>query len=80
MKKHKEIGLRFFKAFEEIAEKKEALYFYDLKKFRSKNYDDIFRLRIGDCRAVFRILNDELIIYVFDIGTRGDVYKKLNID
>ena len=55
IKKNKAIGVRFFKAFAELAEDKENLQFYDVKKFRSKNYDDIFRLRIGDYRAVFRI-------------------------
>ena len=48
-----------------------------MKKFHSKNYDDIFRLRIGDYRAVFHIVDDELLVYIFDIGSRGDIYKKI---
>ena len=79
IKKNKAIGIRFFKAFIELAEDKENIQFYDVKKFHSKNYDDIFRLRIGDYRAVFRIVENELLVYVFDIGSRGDIYKKRNV-
>ena len=79
IKKNKAIGIRFFKAFEELAENKENIKFYDVKKFYSKTYEDIFRLRIGDYRAVFRIIDNELLVYVFDIGSRGDIYKKLNV-
>ena len=46
-----------------------------MKKFYSKAYDDIFRLRIGDYRAVFRIIGNELLVYVFDIEARGDIYN-----
>ena len=79
IKKNKAIGIRFFKAFEELAEDRENIKFYDVKKFYSKTYEDIFRLRIGDYRAVFRIIDNELLIYVFDIASRGDIYKKLNV-
>lgn len=79
IKKNKVIGIRFFKAFAELAEDSKNAQSYDVKKFQSKNYDDIFRLRIGDYRAVFRIIEDELLVYIFDIGSRGDIYKKLNM-
>lgn len=62
-----------------MAEDKENLQSYDVKKFRSKNYDDIFGLRIGDYRAVFRIVDNELLVYAFDIGARGDICKKLKV-
>ena len=79
IKKNKAIGIRFFKAFAEIAEDRENIQTYDVKKFHSKNYDDIFRLRIGDYRAVFRIVDDELLVYVFDVGSRGNIYNKINV-
>ena len=79
IKKNKAIGIRFFKAFEELAEDRENIKFYDVKKFYSKTYEDIFRLRIGDYRAVFRIIDNELLVYVFDIASTGDIYKKLNV-
>ena len=76
IKKNKAIGIRFFKAFAEIAEDREKMKAFDVKKFRSAKYDDIFRLRIGEYRAVFRIVEDVLLVYVFAIGARGDIYKK----
>lgn len=79
LKKHKTIGIRFFKAFEEIAKDNGNIRFYDIKKFYSNSFDDIFRLRIGEYRAVFRIIDNELLIYVFNVGSRGDIYKKLNL-
>lgn len=79
IKKHKPIGLRFFKAFSELAEDKANVQLYDIKKFHSKDYDDIFRLRIGDYRAIFRIVDNELLVFVFEIGSRGDIYKKTNL-
>lgn len=79
IKKNKAIGIRFFKAFAELAEDRKNALSYDIKKFHSKNYDDIFRLRLGDYRAVFRIVDDELLVYIFAIGSRGDLYKKINM-
>ena len=76
IKKNKAIGIRFFKAFAELAEDKNNIRSYDVKKFHSKNYNDIFRLRIGGYRAIFRVIDNELFIFVFDIGSRGDIYKK----
>lgn len=79
IKKNKAIGLKFFKAFGDIASKKEALHLYDVKKFHAKGYNDIFRLRIGSTRAIFRVIDDELLVFVFDIGQRGDIYKKAKL-
>ena len=79
IKKNKAIGIRFFKAFTELSYNKENIKFYDVRKFHSKSYYDILRLRIGDYRAIFRIIDNELLVYVFDIGSRGDIYKKLNL-
>lgn len=45
-----------------MAENKQNTRFYDVKKFYSKNYDDIFRIRIVDYRAVFRIVDKELLV------------------
>lgn len=79
IKKNKAIGLKFFKAFDDIAHERDTLHLYDVKKFHAKGYNDIFRLRIGSTRAIFRIIDDELVVFVFDIGQRGDIYKKVNL-
>ena len=78
IKKNKIIGLKFYKAFEELAEDRQNFHLYDIKKFYTKQFDDVFRLRIGNYRGVFRIVDQELIIFVVEIGARGDVYKKVN--
>lgn len=73
--KNKTIGIRFYKAFEEIANDyiSNAIK-YDIKKM--KGYDEnIYRLRISKYRAVFQVKDSELIILVFDIDSRGEIYK-----
>ena len=34
-----------------------------------------YRLRVGDWRVVYKIQNDELIIVVLKIASRGEIYK-----
>ena len=36
---------------------------------------DGYRLRVGDWRVVYKIRNQELIVIVMKVGSRGDVYK-----
>lgn len=36
-----------------------------------------FRLRIGTYRIVYSIIDDELIIIIIRVASRGDVYKNL---
>lgn len=76
IKKHKIEGIRFIKAFNEIAQDKRQIKEYDIRRYNNSNYNDIFRLRIGKYRAIFRIIEDEILIFVFDIDGRGDIYKK----
>lgn len=33
------------------------------------------RLRIGSYRAIYRLLNEVMIIEALKIGSRGDIYK-----
>lgn len=40
-----------------------------------KGYKDTYRLRIGDLRVLYKVENQELIILVLEIGSRGDIYK-----
>lgn len=44
----------------------------DIKKLEGR---EGFRLQIGGYRAIYRKLNDVLIIEVLKIGSRGDIYK-----
>ena len=46
----------------------------NVKPIEGSNHD-IYRIRIGTLRLLYRIHNDTLIIIVLDIGPRGDIYK-----
>jgi len=46
----------------------------DIKPFQSTQNNE-YRLRIQSYRFVYRVVESEVIIYVFKGGNRGDVYK-----
>ena len=39
--------------------------------------DDLYRVRVGDYRIVYQVLDDDLVVLVVTIGHRGDVYRRL---
>jgi len=39
--------------------------------------DEKYRLRVGNCRILYRIEDDLLIIYVVKVGHRKEIYKML---
>ena len=75
IEKNKKDGLKFFKAFDEISQDLENIKYYDIKNLKTK--ENIFRLRIGKFRALFSKRDDQLIILVINIGSRGEIYKDL---
>ena len=64
------IRAKFVMAFENIAIEQDTGL--DIKKLEGR---EGLRLRIGGYRAIYRKLDDVLIIDVVKIGNRGDVYK-----
>ena len=40
-----------------------------------KGFQLLYRLRVGDYRIIFKWVQNEIIIDVTDVNTRGDVYK-----
>jgi mRNA interferase RelE/StbE len=34
-----------------------------------------YRLRVGDCRVIYKIQSEELMIIVLKVAPRGEVYK-----
>lgn len=40
-----------------------------------EGYADLFRLRVGNGRIIYQVDNDQLIILVLDIGSRGNIYR-----
>lgn len=45
----------------------------DIKKLAG--FKDSYRLRIGKYRALYKIFKNELVIFIFELDSRGDVYK-----
>ena len=46
----------------------------DIKKLQG--YHELLRLRVGDYRIIYSVDNGKLIVYVVDVGNRGDIYKR----
>lgn len=46
----------------------------DIKKM--KGHDDLFRLRVGAYRVIYKVDHGELIILVIDVGNRGEIYNR----
>lgn len=47
----------------------------DVKRLQGNNISPCFRLRIGDIRALFIKDDIRMEILVFNIGSRGNIYK-----
>lgn len=65
------LAARFLSAFEALATGKSQRKL-DIKQLAGR---EGYRLRIGNWRALYHIEEDQLIIEVVKIGSRGDVYK-----
>lgn len=52
----------------------DAVNKYDIKQMQGVSAET-YRLRLGKYRAIYRLYNDVLVIFVLDIGSRGDIYK-----
>ena len=66
----RQVAEKFSGAFMRLAnDEEEGL---DIKKLEGR---EGFRLRIGGYRAIYRRLNDVLVIEVINVGIRGDIYK-----
>lgn len=46
-----------------------------VKRMSGRCYKDVFRYRIGDIRVIFRVVEEDKIVWIIDIGYRGSVYK-----
>ena len=50
-----------------------------IRKLRVKDRSDLWRLRLGDYRAIFLIDAENRKIYILHIAPRKDVYRNLDI-
>ena len=46
----------------------------DIQKL--KGHDKLLRLRVGEYRIIYTVDNGELIVYVIDAGSRGQIYNR----
>jgi mRNA interferase RelE/StbE len=64
---------RIKKSLLELAENPYEVKNLDIKKLAG--YEDSYRLRVGKYRALYKIINSEVVVFVFDLDSRGDIYK-----
>lgn len=44
-----------------------------------RGFDELFRIRVGDYRVVYRIRETQLIVTVITVGHRKDIYRGLSL-
>ena len=74
IKKNKVIGLKFFEAFTELS-KNSNLRASSFDIVVMQGYKNVYRLRIGQYRAIFTVAKEIKILKVMKINSRGDVYR-----
>ena len=74
LKKHTKLENKVIEIFTHIAKNPfENSRIFDIKALQGlKNH---YRLRVNNYRIIYQVQNNELIILIFKIGNRGDVYK-----
>ncbi|NWF66642.1 MAG: type II toxin-antitoxin system RelE/ParE family toxin [Campylobacterales bacterium] len=60
-------------AFEKLSQNPFNFKELDIKMLEGSEKD--YRLRDGKYRFIYTVFENRLIIYVYDAGSRGDVYK-----
>ena len=40
-----------------------------------QGYNDVYRIRVGQCRVVYEVFDDRVIVIVLKVGHRKDIYK-----
>ena len=43
---------------------------------KMRGYKNLFRVRVGDWRIIYTINDEELIILILTVASRGKAYKK----
>ncbi|MGR3220070.1 MAG: type II toxin-antitoxin system RelE family toxin, partial [Candidatus Anammoxibacter sp.] len=50
---------------------------YPVGSRKLQSSEHLYRIRVGDCRVVYSVVNNILLIEVIRVGHRKDIYKKL---
>ena len=70
--KHKEMRQRVLNKLEILAQNP---YQNALDIARLEGYENHYRLRIGKYRLLYEIIESQILIYAYDIDSRGGIYK-----
>ena len=76
LKKHEEYRRQYEDAIRELlsGDHPESV---DVKRIKGK-HSDYFRIRLGDVRVVYTIVQDKIVVVLTLLaGNRGDIYKKM---
>lgn len=46
------------------------------KAVKLRGEDDVWRIRVGDYRILYEVIDNELVVWIVRIATRKDVYRK----
>ena len=72
LEKHKDIRLKVIEKLEILAKDP---YHNTLDIVKLSGYEGHYRLRIGKYRILYEIIENQILIYAYDIDSRGDIYK-----
>ena len=72
LKKHNEVAPRVLEKLEILAQNP---YQNTLDIAKLDGYEHHYRLRVGKYRLLYEIIESQILIYAYDIDSRGDVYK-----
>ena len=70
--KHKDMRQRVLQKLEILAQNP---YQNTLDIAKLDGYEHHYRLRVGKYRLLYEIIESQILIYAYDIDSRGDVYK-----
>lgn len=72
--KHLEVKTKF----EDKIEKMDEYIAQNIDVKQMRGYPNLYRMRIGECRVIYQLINDKVVIVnVLLAGNSGDVYKKM---
>lgn len=72
LQKHKDLAPKIIEKLEILAQNP---YENSLDIAKLIGYDKHYRLRIGKYRLLYEIIDEQILIYAYDIDSRGDIYK-----
>lgn len=70
----KNISVSQIKAIKTAIDERLSVRPYDFRALSGKRYKGLYRLRVGDFRIIYRIIDDENSVVILAIGHRREIY------